>query len=157
MELTTGQKVLIVTGITAVVLISGYFFVYKPYIATKPGDQPGNGGGDNSGSNDAQAGSGSGNSGTSALNQNTPNGGFSGHQGIYNDAFPLKKGSKGENVKRLQRALKKFYGNVGGNNIEVDGVYGSGTATWVKKYLGREEPVYDTTVKKLESLAPKKA
>lgn len=156
MQLTTGQKVLIVTGITAVVLVSGYFFVYKPYIANKPGDQPGNDGGDNSGGNDAQAGTSSGNSGASAPKQ-TPTGGFSGHQGIYNDAFPLKKGSKGENVKRLQRALKKFYGNVGGNNIEVDGVYGSGTATWVKKYLGREEPVYDTTIKALEKAAPKKA
>lgn len=157
MELTTGQKVLLVTGVTAVVLVSGYFFVYKPYIATKPGDQPGNDGGDNSGSNDAQASTTGGNSGASPSTKNTPSGGFSGHQGIYNDAWPLKKGSRGENVKRLQRALKKYYGSVGGNEIDVDGVYGAGTAKWVKKYVGREEPVYDTTVKKLESLAPKKA
>lgn len=157
MELTTGQKVLVVTAITAVVAVSGYFFVYKPYIAPKPVDQPGADGGDNSGSDDAQAGTGSSNSATAAPKQSTPTGGYSGHQGISNDSFPLKKGSKGENVKRLQNALKKYYGNVGGNSIVVDGVYGKGTAAWVKKYVGREEPVYDTTVKKLETIAPKKA
>lgn len=55
--------------------------------------------------------------------------------GTMDSTFPLKKGSKGNNVKGLQSFLNKKYKA----GLAVDGDYGSKTDSAVKKYLNVSE------------------
>ncbi len=50
-----------------------------------------------------------------------------------NDDFPLKKGSKGETVRRLQKALMEKYGNSVLPKYGADGDFGTETLTALKK------------------------
>ena len=53
--------------------------------------------------------------------------------------FDIKKGQKGTNVRNLQIFLNWY-----GNNLVVDGIFGSKTATALKKFQKSEGPVADS-------------
>lgn len=58
----------------------------------------------------------------------------------YGDSYPLKVGSCGANVTKLQKKLVSlgiFIGDYGKNGDGVDGKFGNDTAKGVKKAIGR--------------------
>lgn len=76
-----------------------------------------------------------------------------------NDSFPLKKGSKGENVKALQQALIDKYGKSILPKYGADGDFGSEMVAALKK-AGLPEQVTESTFNVITSasaLDPKKA
>jgi len=65
-----------------------------------------------------------------------------------NDDFPLKVGSKGENVERLQTALKKL-----GANIIVDGDFGQQTYSMILVTINTS--AYPVTIEKFNEILKK--
>lgn len=73
---------------------------------------------------------------TTILDPSTGSSGGGGGITWTDDSFPLKKGSKGENVKVVQKYLNSTAGNY---KLEVDGYYGQKTADALKKWNSKTE------------------
>jgi murein L,D-transpeptidase YcbB/YkuD len=123
--MTTNKKIIVFTLITVPVLIGGYF-LYK-YL--KPKDDSGSNLKGEEENNDESQNVNT-NTNTQTSNQTST------QTNQVKSGFPLRKGSKGEDVKSVQRAL----------NIVADGIFGSQTDLAVRNFQKSKNIVVDGIV-----------
>lgn len=122
----TGFKIAIAAVVIIGLSVGGYFiYDYAKPKAVAPPEGGGTGGG----------GSDKGSGGSGGAGGSTGGGGSI----SANDSFPLKKGSKGSNVAKLQGAFNKFYRNAKDfTPLDTDGEFGSKTLAALQRVFGKD-------------------
>jgi hypothetical protein len=120
--ISTGFKIAIAAVVIIGLSVGGYFI----YDYTKPKAVAPPEGGGTGGSDKGTGGSGSGGGASSG-----------GSTASGNDSFPLKRGSEGANVAKLQAALNRFYRTaMDFTPLDTDGAFGGKTEAALKRVYG---------------------